>query len=114
MRPNLERHRSWSRRIKGAGIEQFKRLKSSAQSCVSFRIFTEIENFPAQFLHSQKLPDYLQLNQYDAKVLSPAQDETLGNRMKLPRAGCIRELTDVGYEIRTECTESIPASCGAI
>jgi hypothetical protein len=32
---------------------------------------------PAQFLHSQKSPDYLQLNQLDTKVLSPGQDDTL-------------------------------------
>jgi hypothetical protein len=36
---------------------------------------------PAQFLHSQKSPDYLQLNQLDTKVLSPAQDDKfLGNQ----------------------------------
>jgi hypothetical protein len=35
---------------------------------------------PAQFLHSQNLPQYLQLKQSDTKVLSPAQDDsTLDN-----------------------------------
>jgi hypothetical protein len=32
---------------------------------------------PAQFLHSQNLPQYLQLKQSDTKVLSPAQDDRL-------------------------------------
>jgi hypothetical protein len=31
---------------------------------------------PAQILHSQNLPDYLQLKQSDISVLSPAQNDT--------------------------------------
>jgi len=36
----------------------------------------EIAHFPAQFLHGQKLPHYLQSKQSDTKVLSPAQDDS--------------------------------------
>jgi hypothetical protein len=32
-------------------------------------------SLPAQFLHRQKLPLYLQLQQSDIKYLSPAQDD---------------------------------------
>ncbi len=34
-------------------------------------------SLPAQFLHSQKKAYYLQLNQFDKKIQSPAQDDTL-------------------------------------
>lgn len=36
---------------------------------------------PAQFLHSQKLPYYLQLKQSDMQVLSPAQDDRTDERL---------------------------------
>ena len=35
-----------------------------------------LHSLPAQFLHSRKLPHYLQLKQSDIKVLSPAQDDS--------------------------------------
>ena len=47
----------------------------------------EIHSLPAQFLHSQKLPDYPQLNQFVVKVLSPAQDDGIWWEEKQLRSG---------------------------
>jgi hypothetical protein len=50
---------------------------SGSELCLAFKIFTEIENSPARFLHSQKIGYYLQLKQCDPMVLSPAQDDSI-------------------------------------
>src|ERR1700689_1206997 len=41
----------------------------------SSEIGRNLHNLAARFLHSHKLPCYLQLKQSDTKVLSPAQDD---------------------------------------
>jgi hypothetical protein len=48
--------------------------------CHALKIFTEIENLPAQILHSQKWPNYLPKNQHDIKIYSPAQDDRAKTR----------------------------------
>ena len=44
---------------------------------VAGKIGSNLHSFPAQFLHSRKLPYYPQRNQWYAKVMSLAQDDSV-------------------------------------
>jgi hypothetical protein len=52
------------------------RIVGYSASRAAAKLAANFHSLPAQILHSQKVPHYLQLKQSDIKVLSPAQDDS--------------------------------------